>query len=144
MKFAGIADRIDVLPDGALRVVDYKTGAPHFEFDGVERLFDGEGRHRLSNILQTLLYAMMLHHAEGCDAEPTLYYVRAMNRPDYDPRLDDRELGIRGARYTHYAARFEECLRTTLAEMYDPAVPFRQCADADTCQFCDFRTICKR
>jgi len=39
MKFAGIADRIDTLDDGALRVVDYKTGAPHLEFDGVESLF---------------------------------------------------------------------------------------------------------
>ena len=41
MKFAGIADRIDTLDDGALRVVDYKTGAPHLEFDGVESLFTG-------------------------------------------------------------------------------------------------------
>ena len=39
MKFGGIADRIDMLGDGALRVVDYKTGAPHLEFDGVESLF---------------------------------------------------------------------------------------------------------
>ena len=61
MKFAGIADRIDTLDDGALRVVDYKTGAPHLEFDGVESLFTGTGKQRLSNILQTLLYAMMLH-----------------------------------------------------------------------------------
>ncbi len=42
MKFGGIADRIDMLGDGALRVVDYKTGAPHLEFDGVESLFHGE------------------------------------------------------------------------------------------------------
>lgn len=53
MKFAGIADRIDTLDDGALRVVDYKTGAPHLEFDGVESLFTGTGKQRLSNILQT-------------------------------------------------------------------------------------------
>ena len=37
-----------------------------------------------------------------------------------------------------------ELLRAQLAEMYDPAVPFRQCEDADTCKFCDFRIICKR
>ena len=65
MKFAGIADRIDTLDDGALRVVDYKTGAPHLEFDGVESLFTGTGKQRLSNILQTLLYAMMLHRSRG-------------------------------------------------------------------------------
>ena len=144
MKFGGIADRIDMLGDGALRVVDYKTGAPHLEFDGVESLFTGTGKQRLSNILQTLLYSMILHHTRGCDAEPALYYVRSMNRPDYSPQLDDKQLGVRGARYTLYRERFEELLRAQLAEMYDPAVPFRQCEDADTCKFCDFRIICKR
>lgn len=103
MKFAGIADRIDALDDGTLRVVDYKTGAPHLEFAGVESLFRGEGKQRLSNILQTLLYAMMLYRTRGVDAEPALYYVRAMNRPDYLPTLDDRETGVRGGRYTLYA-----------------------------------------
>lgn len=144
IRFAGIADRIDRLPDGALRVVDYKTGAPHLEFAGVESLFRGEGKQRLSNILQTLLYAMMLSHSRGVDAEPALYYVRAMNRPDYSPQLDDRETGVRGGRYSLYRERFEELLRETLAELFDPAVPFRQCADADTCKFCDFNVICKR
>ena len=47
MKFAGIADRIDRLDDGTLRVVDYKTGAPHLEFAGIESLFRGEGKQRL-------------------------------------------------------------------------------------------------
>ena len=144
MKFAGIADRIDRLDDGTLRVVDYKTGAPHLEFAGLDSLFHGEGKQRLSNILQTLLYAMMLYRTQGLDAEPTLYYVRAMNRADYLPTLDDRETGIRGGRYTLYAGRFEELVRATLTEMYDPATPFRQCADADTCRFCDFNIICKR
>lgn len=144
MKFAGIADRIDALDDGTLRVVDYKTGAPHLEFAGVESLFRGEGKQWLSNILQTLLYAMMLYRTRGVDAEPALYYVRAMNRPDYLPTLDDRETGVRGGRYTLYAERFEELVRQTLAELYDPSVPFRQCEDADTCKFCDFNVICKR
>ena len=144
LKFAGIADRIDRLDDGTLRVVDYKTGAPHLEFDGVESLFRGEGRQRLSNILQTLLYSMMLCRSRGCDARPALYYVRNMHRDDYVPELDDKQAGVCGAAYSRYAEPFEELLRTTLAELYDPAVPFRQCADEDTCRFCDFNTICKR
>ena len=144
MKFAGIADRIDTLDDGALRVVDYKTGARHLEFDGVESLFTGTGKQRLSNILQTLLYAMMLHRSRGCDVEPALYYVRNMNRPGYSPQLDDKQTGVKGARYTLYRERFEELLRAQLAELYDTSVPFRQCEDADTCKYCDFNVICKR
>ncbi|MDE6827720.1 MAG: PD-(D/E)XK nuclease family protein, partial [Alistipes sp.] len=144
LKFAGIADRIDRLDDGTLRVVDYKTGMPHLEFPGVERLFCGEGRERLSNVIQTLLYSMMLYRTRGCDALPTLYYVRHMHREDYSPELDDKELGRRGASYSVYAETFEQLLRTTLAELYDAATPFRQCEDVKTCQYCDFNTICKR
>ena len=144
LKFAGIADRIDRLDDGTLRVVDYKTGAPHLEFAGIGSLFRGEGKQRLSNILQTLLYAMMLYRTRGCDARPALYYVRNMHRDEYAPELDDKELGRRGVSYSEYAEAFEGELRSVLAELYDPAVPFRQCADADTCRFCDFNVICKR
>lgn len=125
-------------------MVDYKTGAPHLEFDGVESLFTGTGKQRLSNILQTLLYAMMLHRSRGCDVEPALYYVRNMNRPGYSPQLDDKQTGVKGARYTLYRERFEELLRAQLAELYDTSVPFRQCEDADTCKYCDFNVICKR
>ncbi|MFR1289504.1 MAG: RecB family exonuclease [Alistipes finegoldii] len=144
MKFGGIADRIDMLGDGALRVVDYKTGAPHLEFDGVESLFTGTGKQRLSNILQTLLLF----------DDPAPYAglrrrTRALLRPQHEPpRLfaaaGRQAAGRQGARYTLYRERFEEPLRAQLAEMYDPAVPFRQCEDADTCKFCDFRIICKR
>ena len=143
LRFAGRADRIDSLDDGALRVVDYKTGTPHLDFDGVEALFRGKGRQRLPNILQTMLYAMMLRRTEGRDVEPALYYVREMHREEYDPRPVDRTGGV-GARYASFGAAFEEEVRRTLAELYDPTVPFRQCEDADSCRYCDFREICRR
>ncbi len=144
VKFAGIADRIDRLDDGTLRVVDYKTGTPHLNFDGVVNLFYGEGKQRLSNIVQTLLYAMMLYHSQGLDIEPALYYVRTMNQPDYDPRLNDKEENVVGARYSYYREKFEELVRETLEKLFDPNISFVQCEDADTCKFCDFKTICKR
>ncbi len=144
VKFAGRADRIDSLDDGTLRVVDYKTGRDHLEFDGVESLFTGKGRHRMANVLQTLLYAMILSRSEGRDAVPALYYVRNMHRPDYSPLLDDKELGVRGGYFSLYRERFGELLRTQLEALYDPAIPFRQCEDADTCRYCDFNAICKR
>ena len=144
LKFAGIADRIDRLDDGTLRVVDYKTGAPHLEFDGLDSLFHGAGKQRLSNIVQTLLYAMMLYHRHGMDTVPALYYVRTIHRPDYSPLLADKATKTCGVPYSCYREPFEALVRETLTEMYDPTVPFRQCADADTCRFCDFRSICKR
>ena len=87
---------------------------------------------------------MMLGRMHGCDTLPTLYYVRNMHRDDYEPLLDDRERGVRGASYSFYAEPFETLLRETLAELFDPAVPFGQCADPESCTWCDFKEICRR
>ncbi len=144
LKFKGRADRIDRLADGALRVVDYKTGGVMLDFAGLNSLFHGEAKERLSNILQTLLYSMMLYRSRGEDVEPALYYVRKINQPDYSPQLNDVETGERGVRYSRYAADFESLMRETLAEIYDPDISFRQCEDPVTCQFCDFNSICRR
>lgn len=141
--FAGTADRIDLLDDGTLRVVDYKTGAPDREFDGIAALFGPEARRQKANILQTLLYAMMLRRTEERDVEPALYYVRAMHRPDYVPLLRDKERKTEGARYDRYSEEFEQELRCKLTELFDLSVPFRQCTDRDSCRFCDYRAICR-
>lgn len=143
VRFAGRADRVDSLDDGALRVVDYKTGMPHLEYRGMESLFAGRGRERLPNVLQTMLYALMLHRTEGRDVEPALYYVRAMHDEDYAPQLVDRT-GEAGPRYASFGDAFEERVRSTLAELYDSSVPFVGSDDPETCRYCDFRALCHR
>lgn len=144
VKFAGVADRIDRLQDGRLRVVDYKTGAPHLDFDGLEQLFKGEAKQRQSNILQTLLYCMMLHRTRHEEVVPSLYYVRQMHNASYVPWLQDKEQEQEVAAYSRYAEPFERLLADHLAELYDPSIPFRQCEDADACAYCDFKQICRR
>ncbi|MEG2612048.1 MAG: PD-(D/E)XK nuclease family protein, partial [Alistipes sp.] len=143
MQFAGRADRIDSLDDGALRVVDYKTGKAQLDFKSISILFEGRGRERLPNILQILLYAMMLHHTEGREVEPALYYVRQMHNPEYAPQLLNKEHPD-DARYTAYGEEFEDYVRRALTELFDSTIPFCQCDDVDTCQFCDFQAICRR
>ncbi|MEG1405031.1 MAG: PD-(D/E)XK nuclease family protein [Alistipes sp.] len=143
IQFAGRADRIDSLDDGALRVVDYKTGKSLLKFVGFEALFHGRGKERQPNTLQTHLYAMMLHHTEGRDVEPALYYVRDMHRSDYAPQVVNGE-HPENTRYVACKEEFEDYVRRTLAEIYDPAIPFRPCDDVATCEYCDFRAICRR
>lgn len=144
LKLSGIVDRLDRLDDGTLRVVDYKTNTPHLDFAGLEALFHGESRERQPNILQTLLYAMILYHTHRCDVVPALYYVRHMHREDFSPLLMDKELKQQGLPFSAYAEPFEALLRETLDELFDPAVPFRQCDDEKACTYCDFKLICKR
>nr|MBE6190994.1 PD-(D/E)XK nuclease family protein [Rikenellaceae bacterium] len=144
LKLAGIADRIDSLEDGRLRVVDYKTGSAHLEFAGLEALFHGEARQRQSNILQTMLYAMMLSHTSHREVVPSLYYVRTLHDEHYEPWLQDKEQHVAVEAYSHYAEHFEQLLRDTLAELYDPSIPFSQCEDPKGCTYCDFKQLCRR
>ena len=144
LRFKGISDRVDSLDDGMLRVVDYKTGTEHLEFNGLEQLFHGEAKQRLSNIINTLLYAMMLRHEYGRDALPALYYVRKMTDSGYSPLLDDKSLKRKGVPYSEYADEFEGYVARTLASIFDLSQPFVQCEDEKTCSGCDFADICAR
>lgn len=149
--FKGTADRIDTLESGMVRVVDYKTGAPHLEFEGVDSLFKGSNKQRQSNIIQTLLYSMMITHSEHCAVVPTLYYVRDLGREDYSPQLVEVVVNDEGKKsrravdsYATYAEVFESNLAATLGEIFDFDRPFTQCDDLDTCAYCDYADICRR
>ena len=144
MHLRGYSDRIDRLGDGSLRVVDYKTGTPHLEFASVGSLFGGSSGERMPNIIQTLLYSMMLHRQHGCQVVPALYYVQKMASDDYSPRLLCGGQGHNPITYADCAEEFESEVRAVLAEMFDMSVPFRQCDDRDTCSYCDFKQICNR
>ena len=144
IHLGGIADRIDRLDDDSLRVVDYKTGSSQLDFGGVDKLFGEQIKDRKNNVLQTLIYSMILYRTHHVETIPTLYYVRQMNRADYSPLLVDHALGVTGAPYSIYASTFEELLREKLGELFDPAIPFRQCDDSKNCDYCDFKAICKR
>lgn len=149
----GYADRIDSLDNGNIRVVDYKTGARHLEINGVESLFEGENRQSMGNILQTMLYSMVLNHSHQRNVEPALYFVRYMQAESYNPHIIDKGSKDRPdahsgeVDYAHYAAEFEQLLSEKLSELFNPDIPFTQCDASEAskiCQHCDFKTICKR
>ena len=140
--FGGKADRIDLLTDGTLRVVDYKTGRQHNRFRDVETLFRGEVRERSSAVLQTLLYSLMLHTERRCDVQPVLYYVRSMTDPGFSPLLVEGDRPV--LRFSDYREPFAALLNETLGEIFDFSKPFEPCDTPEVCAFCDFREICRR
>lgn len=144
MHFSGIADRIDRLDDGSFRVVDYKTGSEHLEMNGIEKIFTGEAKDRQSNLINTLLYSMMIYRSQGRDVHPELYYVRKMSDREYSPLITDKSEGKSGAPYSEYMERFESLVARMLAEIYDVDTPFRQTEDRKACTNCDFAPICFR
>ena len=138
------------MDSGMVRVVDYKTGSPHLEFEGVENLFKGTSGQRQSNTIQTLLYSMMITRSEHRAVVPALYYVRDLGREDYSPQLvevvgEGRNKSRRAVEsYAAYAEEFELHLSETLGEIFDFDRPFTQCDDLDTCTYCDYADICRR
>ena len=145
---AGRADRIDSLNNGLMRVIDYKTGKPRLNYSGVDALFHGEPivTKRESNIINTLLYAMMLSREKGRDVRPELYYVGSMVREEYSSRFVetiDRKSRTLEA-YSEVAEEFESEVANTLREMFDRSTPFKQCEDDSACKYCDYQAICNR
>ena len=144
----GRADRIDRLDENTLRIIDYKTGEEHLHFSGFDKLFNGTAAQRVSNTINTLMYAMIASTKYECDVQPALYYLRDMHDKNYTPLLmEGKGVGIRPVpivRYSSIAEEFESQLFNTLGKMFDPAEPFCQAEDENSCTYCDFSTLCNR
>ena len=144
----GRADRIDSLDNGMLRIIDYKTGGEHLTFAGFDNLFGGSASQRVSNTINTLTYAMIATRKYQQDVQPALYYLREMNNSNYSPLLIEgkgrgKPIGPIVA-YSDVAERFESYVIGTLAEMFNPQVPFCQAEDDKACSYCDYSKICDR
>jgi ATP-dependent helicase/DNAse subunit B len=145
VNLSGRADRLDRLPNGTMQIIDYKSGnTPHLEFNGMNSLFTGEAKERISNIFQTLLYSMMLNKRHGCDAKPTLYYASKMLNKEYSPEIVNTQTGEVIERYSTHAEEFEETLSKVLEELFDYDTPFTQVENEDMCKYCDYKRICRR
>ncbi|MFR9669332.1 MAG: PD-(D/E)XK nuclease family protein [Rikenellaceae bacterium] len=144
VSIRGVVDRVDRLSSGLMRVIDYKTGAQHLDFTSLDALFHGDGRERMSNIIQTLLYSVMLQSKRGGQVEPSLYYVRGMNSDNYSPKLIDKSRKSPVHTISTHSEEFLELIQSTLNELFDTSVPFTQCQDTKrTCAYCDFKGICR-
>ena len=133
--------------NGTLRVVDYKTGSRHLEFNGIESLFEGKKRAAFSNLTQTMLYSMVLKHNYSRNVTPELYFVRYMQNKEYNPRLIDTSNQRQEVDYNTYAEEFERLINEKLQELFNLDIPFEQCPEEESkemCAMCDFKTICKR
>lgn len=84
LAIRGIIDRIDKAPDGALRIVDYKTGkSPH-------------PRYQDDALFQMRFYAAAVHIARGVLPKRTqLIYLKDGRTLTYDPSPQDVEAMIR-------------------------------------------------
>ena len=145
-RLKGYADRIDSYKDGAVRIVDYKTGKVEQEdidinddnaADIVEKLFGPSNQGRPKIALQLYIYSLLAQEYDKTKGRPLVNSIYSVRRMFTEP-LQDRPQSHEFARLTR------ERLKALLAEMTDPAVPFRRTEELATCSYCDFKMICGR
>lgn len=146
VEIEGRADRVDSLNNGVIRIIDYKTGSEHLDCSTIESLFEGNNADRESNIINTLLYSMIMHRKTGREVQPALYYLRKMNKASYSPLIKVKRSKDSNfiERYSDIAEEFEEAVRRTLTEIFSEKTDFHQATDNKACLYCDYKILCGR
>ena len=152
VRLAGFADRVDQLPDGRLRVVDYKSGLVKradlqlrgyrdklSPAEAVERLLT-EPSSSVDKVRQLWLYRLMLAHtAKRETAETAILSLR-----NIDEGLLSADLNFLTDSGEDFVAVSEELVRKIVLRMLDPTEPIRKTDDFTKCEYCAYRGICAR
>lgn len=145
LNIGGTIDRMDSKGD-TLRIVDYKTGGTPKTPESIEQLFtpaDG----RPNYIFQTFLYATIMCRQQSLKVAPSLLYIHRAASESYSPVVEmgaPRQPKIPVSNFAFYEDEFRERLTALLQEIYNPEEAFNQTEDLKKCEYCDFRSLCKR
>ncbi|WP_310391585.1 PD-(D/E)XK nuclease family protein [Hymenobacter sp.] len=152
VRLFGKADRVDQLPDGRLRVVDYKTGlveANDLNLTGHRNRFSpAEATERLlyeatssaDKVRQLWLYRLMLASTEQRDTENTAI----VSMRNLDKGLLAADLSFLTSEGQDFVQVSEELVRKIVLRILDPAEPIRKTDDFKKCEHCPYRGICAR
>ncbi|ADV44474.1 PD-(D/E)XK nuclease family protein [Bacteroides helcogenes] len=145
LKIGGTIDRMDSKGD-TLRIVDYKTGGVPKIPENIEQLFT-PSTSRPNYIFQTFLYAAIMCRKQPLKVAPALLYIHKAASESYSPVIEmgaPRQPKIPISNFALHEDEFRERLQTLLREIYSRETPFDQTEDTKQCEFCDFRSLCKR
>lgn len=129
IKVGGTIDRIDLLPNGSVLIIDYKSGARPKGND-LDKVFDRSDKTRNKDLVQTLLYALLWRDKHGYPASSAIYYLREL-KSGYNATVTDE------------SGTFEDKIKGLLAELANKDIPFTQTQLQDNCTVCPFSTLCK-
>lgn len=143
-RIGGTIDRMDS-KDGTLRIVDYKTGGSPKAVANIAALFT-PAESRPNYIFQTFLYAAIMTRQQELKVAPSLLYIHQAASANYKPYI---EMGQRNNKvfvedFSPYEEEFRESLTQLLAEIFNPEEPFSQTEFVSKCEYCDYKSICKR
>ncbi len=130
LRLHGSIDAVEELPDGRLRVTDFKTGKARYEANADERILFG-GR-----ALQPVLYALAYEEMSGRSVASGRLYYSTMRGMFRDVEVDT------GAEETRNVfAAFVESLDDAVRRGRFPAAP-HQSVGYQVCRYCDYLPVC--
>jgi hypothetical protein len=152
VRLVGYADRVDELPDGRRRIIDYKTGAVHggglnLLGGGRKKYSPAEALDRLvqepgggaDKVRQLWLYRLMLAQRGYAAAEAAIIPLR-----DPSPKPLEADLSFLTAEGLLFEEASQEALSRLVNRMLDPQEPIRKTDDLNVCQWCPYKGICAR
>lgn len=155
LKVGGRIDRIDEIGVGTssdrLRVVDYKSGTVRpTDLKSIEEVFDVNNilKKHSDYCLQAILYSIIesendkTYNPEQKPVSPALLFIQSLGKKDYSPVL--RIGGEEITDVQRYKEDFENLLKQTISEIYEPKVPFTPTSEIKFCQMCPYRSLCGR
>ncbi|MDR1652320.1 MAG: PD-(D/E)XK nuclease family protein [Prevotellaceae bacterium] len=147
VSLMGIIDRIDE-KNGAVRILDYKTGSGENVFENVEQIFDAQCEKRPKYALQTLFYGIL--YGDRLNAkivQPGIIFLREVFKDDFSTEIRQKTgSGTDGAvtDISQFKDDFAMQLTACLEEIFDPKVPFLQTSLSGNCEKCGFVDICEK
>lgn len=144
-QIGGIIDRMDS-KEGTLRIVDYKTGGTPRIPANMESLFT-RSDNRPGYVFQTFVYAAIMSRESPMKVAPSLLYIHRAASEAYSPVIEmgePKQPKIPVDDFSVYESEFRERLTALLEEIFDPDDPFTQTGNLKTCEYCDFKGLCRR
>lgn len=162
VNIGGKIDRIELDEEGALLVMDYKTGS--VDIFAKQKLADPDLREvilktdpdrKMGYVRQLWMYEYLMYRKMQDENGLILqdhtyefgnYPVKSGFYSFRDPKnliANPLELTV-APNPAEFISKSEEMLTDILNDMLDPAIPFRKTDDRSTCTYCDFTGICGR
>ncbi|MBN1952600.1 MAG: PD-(D/E)XK nuclease family protein [Bacteroidales bacterium] len=143
VSIGGVIDRMDE-KEGVVRIIDYKTGSGKLDFKGFDQLFSAPKPRQLDAARQSLVYSWIISQTENeRPVQPGLFFIRDMNKEEYDPRLRCKEHGLI-TDFRPYASDIRDELARVVSEMMSRDTHFTQTENQDYCGYCNFKGICMK
>lgn len=139
----GKIDRIDKV-NGAIRILDYKTGnVDNLSVGEVGDLFEKDRENNKKEILQALIYSMVFHESRnpGLEIQPGIYSLRKLFADNFSPGIKRNNQKLV---YSDVREEFRSHLTTLVGEILSSESSFLQTPHLKNCTYCAYMKICQR